>query len=124
MLEAVMVFDPECALPTSFVADASIPCAVMRVDRADKARRLARHATVVVIVATEDSATTLGFLASVLQLRDASLVVFVPDAFRHHRVILHALRRGAIVLLQQPPSVLIECVGDLIASMHPPREPA
>jgi hypothetical protein len=124
MLDAVVVFDPECALPTSFVADASIPCAVLRVDRAYKARRLARHASVVVIVATEDAATTLGFLAAVIQRRHARLVVVAASAVRQHHVILHALRRGAIVLIEQEPPVLVECVRDLIASMQPPREVA
>jgi chemotaxis response regulator CheB len=124
MLATLVVFDPESALSTAFVADTSIPCAVTRVDRADDARRLARHAAVVVIVATEDVATTLGFLASVVQRRDARLVVFAADAVRQHHVILHALRRGAIVLIQQLPSVLVGCVRDLIESMQPPREVA
>jgi chemotaxis response regulator CheB len=124
MLATLVVFDPECALPTVCFAEASIPYVVIRVERADEARRFARHATVVVVVATENVAAMLGFLASVMQRRDARLVVFAADATRQHQVILPALRRGAIVLIQQPPSLLVECVGDLIASTQPPREVA
>ena len=123
MLAAVVVFDPDGTLPPSFAADAAFDRAMVTVDRAEQARRLARRATVVVVVSGRDVATALGFLASVVERRGARLVLFAADADRHRHVILHALRRGAIVLVERPLSVLGESVRDLMA-LSPPGEVA
>jgi hypothetical protein len=114
MPATVVVFDPEGTLPSSFAADATSTRVVVRVESAAKAHRLARRAAIVVIVTGRDAATALGFLASVMDRRGARLVLFASNASHDRRVILHALRRGAMVLLEQPPSVLAECVRALV----------
>jgi hypothetical protein len=124
MPAVVVVFDPERTLPPSFAADATFAGAMTRVGRAATARHLARRATVVVIVTGSDVTTTLGFLASVVERRGARLVLFVADAGHRSHLIIRALRRGAIVLMDRPPSVLVECVCDLIAALAPPRRAA
>jgi hypothetical protein len=97
--------------------DATLARAIVRVESAAKARRLVRRAAIVVIVTGRDAERALGFLASVVERRGARLVLFTADAGHDRRVILHALRRGAVVLVEQAPPALAECVRDLLAAL-------
>jgi len=90
--------------------------AVVQVARAPEAHRLAEHATVVVLVAGRDNAAGLGFLASLGELQSRMLVLVAMDARRHRRLVIRAIRRGATVLIDQPPDALVACVRSLLAS--------
>lgn len=113
MQPAVLVYDPDGMLPSTFAYDAGLGDAVL-VARAQDAHRLAEHATVVVLVAGNDNAAGLGLLASLGELRDRLLVLFATGARRHRRLVIRAIRRGATVLIDQTPDALVACVGSLV----------
>ena len=79
----------------------------MLVAHAADALRLAEHSTVVVLVAGNDNATGLGFLAALGELRGRLLVLVTVDARRHRRLVIRAIRRGATVLIHQSPDTLV-----------------
>ena len=113
MPATVVVYDPDGILPSTFAYATGLGDAV-HVVRAPEAHRLAEHATVVVLVAGRDNAAGLGFLASLGELRDRLLVLAATDARRHRRLVIRAIRRGATVLIDQPPDALVACVRNLL----------
>src|SRR6476661_6557219 len=115
MPSTVVVYDPDGMLPSTFAYATGLGDAV-HVARAPEAHRLAEHATVVVLVAGRDNAAGLGFLASLGELQSRMLVLVAMDARRHRRLVIRAIRRGATVLIDQPPDALVACVRSLLAS--------
>lgn len=114
MPATVVVYDPDGILPSTFVYATGLGDAAVQVARAPEAHRLAEHATVVVLVAGRDNAAGLGFLASLGELRNRILVLAATDARRHRRLVIRAIRRGATVLIDQPPDALVACLRGLL----------
>jgi hypothetical protein len=102
-------------LPPSFEHEIGADVSLIRVARISEAQQLGRDAAVLVLVAGHDNAAGLGFLAATCELRDARLVLVASDARHQRRVLLRAVRRGAVLLIEQPPSALVSCLGDLLS---------
>jgi len=115
MTATVVVFDPDGLLPSSVEREIGADVSLIRVTRSSEAQRLGPDAAVLVLVAGHDNATGLGFLAATGDLRDAKLVLVASDARGQRRVLIRAVRRGAVLLIEQPPSALMSCLGDLLS---------
>ena len=110
-----LVFDPDGILTSTFAHATGLDDAT-HVSRAPEAHRLSELAAVVVLVAGNDNAPGLGFLASLGELRGRLLVLAAADARRHRRLVIRAIRRGATVLIDQPPDALVACIRNLLGS--------
>lgn len=114
MPASVVVYDPDGMLPSTFAYATGLGDATVQVVRGPDAHRLAEHARVIVLVAGRDNAAGLGFLASLGELKERLLVLLATDARRHRRVVIRAIRRGATVLIDQPPDALAAHVRGLV----------
>lgn len=115
MRPSVVVYDSEGVLPPTFVRDVGLDDGVVLIDGLADAHRVGRRAEVLVIVAGRDEAGALGLLTSPVGSRARTILLFLVDAQHHRRVLLHGARRGAIMLIAQPPAVLAACLRELVA---------
>lgn len=114
-MPAVVVYDPDGVLPSSFASDTGLGAAASIVETPSDAHRLGRDARVMVLVAGQDSSAALGLLASSGARCTTRLVLFATDARHHRRLLIRAVRHDALVLVAQPVARLRACIRDLLA---------
>jgi hypothetical protein len=114
MPTAVVVYDPDGILPSSFARDTGRAEDVAIVEMAADAHRLARDAAVMVLVAGRNRSAALGFLAMSAGPRTLQLVLFASDVRHHRRAVVRASRHRAVVLVGQTPDRLSACIRELL----------
>jgi hypothetical protein len=124
MRGSVVVIDPERSLPASFPSDAASQGVDARVENDPHAVTRACDARVIVLVArggtAREQARDSGLLAAIDRRHGQRLVLVVSEVRRQRRIVIQAARHGATVLIDQPPSLLMACLRDLLL---PPRLP-
>ena len=118
MRASAVVYDPERMLPPTFVRDEGLGGYVVVLDDLAGAHRLGRRAKALVIVGGRDESGAMGLLTSAPDSRAHTILLFLADARHQRHVMLRGARRGALVLIGQPPVVLGACLRVLVA---PPR---
>jgi hypothetical protein len=112
MAITMVVFDPDGMLPPSVEREIGADVVLIRLTRISEVLQLGHEAAVLVLVAGHDDAAGLGFLAATGELRGTRLVLVASDARRQRRVLIRAVRRSAVLVIEQPPSALVSCLRD------------
>lgn len=114
MSVSVVIYDSAFVLPLTFVSDEGLGDSVVLIRDLAAAHRRGRQAEALVIV-TGDQIGAIGLLTAFAEPHACAVLLFLMDAEQERRVMIHGARRGAAVMIGEPPKNLAACLRDVVA---------